>query len=144
MRDPRLPLRGHAPDPDDLDLGVTPSEAQLTALMHAFYTRVREDAMLGPIFDDAIEDWPHHLEKLAAFWSRATRGTTRYHGNPMIAHHRHLARITPAHFERWLALWSVVTNEELPPQVARHLQDKAKRMSEGLQAGLYGRRPPSA
>ena len=45
------------------------SENGLATLVEAFYARVRADAELGPIFEDAIDDWPEHLEKLAAFWS---------------------------------------------------------------------------
>lgn len=33
-------------------------EVGLARLVDAFYARVRADAELGPIFNDAIEDWP--------------------------------------------------------------------------------------
>lgn len=134
---PPLPLADPAPyTPTEPHPSLT--EAQLTALMHTFYARVRRDDLLGPVFHDAIDDWPHHLEKLAAFWSRAMLGTQRYAGNPMTAHRRHLARITPAHFQRWLALWGEITNAELPGDLAAALQAKAARMAQGLQGGLYG------
>jgi len=38
---------------------TTLTEDHIARLVPAFYTRVREDAVLGPIFDGAIEDWPH-------------------------------------------------------------------------------------
>ena len=44
-------------------------EAALERLIPAFYARVRDDALLGPVFNQAIGDWPHHLDKLVAFWS---------------------------------------------------------------------------
>ena len=37
-------------------------EAGLARLVEAFYDRVRTDAELGPIFNDAIDNWPHHLK----------------------------------------------------------------------------------
>ena len=49
----------------------TIDEAGIARLVHAFYARVRADAELGPIFNDAIEDWPGHLEKLGD--TRASR-----------------------------------------------------------------------
>ena len=45
------------------------TEDDIAKLVPAFYARVRADAVLGPIFNGAIEDWPHHLAKLQAFWS---------------------------------------------------------------------------
>jgi hemoglobin len=49
-------------------------------LVDTFYARVRADGALGPIFNDAIPDWPEHLDKLAAFWwscspAAATKGS---------------------------------------------------------------------
>ena len=44
-------------------------DAALRCLVALFYDRVRADPALGPIFEDAIHDWPAHLETLTAFWS---------------------------------------------------------------------------
>ncbi|WP_347310985.1 group III truncated hemoglobin [Defluviimonas sp. SAOS-178_SWC] len=49
----------------------------LTTLVHRFYTRVRADAALGPIFEDRIADWPPHLDRMAAFWSSVALMTGR-------------------------------------------------------------------
>lgn len=38
---------------------MTITEDDIARLVPAFYARIREDAVLGPI-DGAIEDWPHH------------------------------------------------------------------------------------
>ncbi len=43
-------------------------DAALGRLVTAFYARVREDAELGPIFNDAVHDWSAHLTTLIAFW----------------------------------------------------------------------------
>ena len=79
----------------------TIDEAGIARLVHAFYARVRADAELGPIFNDAIEDWPGHLEKLAAFWSSVMLTSGRYKGQPVPAHLKHKSRIPPALFDRW-------------------------------------------
>jgi hemoglobin len=62
------------------------NEAQLERLIPHFYNLVRTDPLLGPVFNDAIDDWPHHLDKLIAFWSSVMLTSGRYKGNPMAAH----------------------------------------------------------
>jgi hemoglobin len=117
-------------------------EAALERLIPEFYTRVRRDGELGPVFNDAIGDWPHHLEKLVAFWSSVMLTSGRYKGNPMMMHLKHKARITPGMFDRWLALWAETTAELLPPEAAAALQEKAARIAESLQLGMYFRLDP--
>ncbi|MGE4322731.1 MAG: group III truncated hemoglobin [Sphingobium sp.] len=115
------------------------NEEGLKRLVDAFYARVRADAALGPIFNDAIGDWPDHLEKLAAFWSSVMLSSGRYKGQPMPAHMKHRARITPALFDRWLALWTRTTDELMTPAAAAALQVKAARIAESLQLALFFR-----
>jgi len=108
----------------------------LADLVDRFYARVREDAMLGPIFNGAVEDWPAHLESLTEFWSSVMLGSRSFKGNPMAAHLRHAADITPEMFARWLSLWSETTAECFAPQAAAQLQDTATRIGRSLQAAL--------
>jgi hemoglobin len=114
-------------------------EDELKTLVDLFYTRVRADAELGPIFNDTIENWPEHLEKLSAFWSSVMLTSGRYKGNPMMAHLQHVRRITPALFDRWLALWARTTSDVMSPAAAAALQEKAQRISESLQYALFHR-----
>jgi hemoglobin len=71
-----------------------------------------------------------------AFWSSVMLTSGRYKGNPMAAHLKHQARITPVLFERWLDLWAQVTAEELPPESAAAMQAKAARIARSLQYAL--------
>ncbi|WP_298670573.1 group III truncated hemoglobin [uncultured Sphingomonas sp.] len=119
-------------------------EAALERLIPAFYARVRDDAELGPVFNDAIADWPEHLDKLVAFWSSVMLTSGRYKGNPMFAHLKHKLRITPALFDRWLALWKETTDEMMSPDAAAALQAKAGRISESLQLALFFRLDPAS
>ena len=112
------------------------TEDDIARLVPAFYARVREDAVLGPVFDGAIEDWPHHLEKLKAFWSSVMLTSGRYKGQPMVAHVRHEQHMTPENFGRWLMLWKQTSEELLVPALAAAFQDKADRIAESLQLGL--------
>ncbi len=112
------------------------TEAEIARVVPAFYAKVRQDPMLGPIFNDAIGDWPEHLEKLQAFWSSVMLASGRYKGQPMPAHVRHAGRITPAAFARWLELWSETTSELLSKEAAAAMQDRAARIAESLSLGI--------
>lgn len=113
-------------------------EGELTHLVSLFYSRVRRDAEIGPIFNRAIDDWPAHLSRLVDFWHAVMLTSGRYKGNPMIAHMRHKA-IRPEHFDRWLTLWREATQEVMQPEVAAALQVKAKRIGESLKLALFYR-----
>jgi hemoglobin len=117
-------------------------EAELARLVPAFYSRIRADAELGPIFNDAVHDWPEHFEKLTDFWSSVMLTSGRYKGNPVAAHRKHAARITPELFNRWLAIWKATTDELMAPDAAAALQDKAGRIAESLKLALFFKLPP--
>jgi hemoglobin len=112
------------------------SEDALKNLVDTFYSRVRQDQLIGPVFNDAIRDWPEHLEKLQAFWSSVMLTTGRYKGRPMPAHVKHADRIDRTSFERWLSLWDEVTDELFAPAEAAVFQEKAARIAESLQLGI--------
>lgn len=118
-------------------------ENSLAHLVNAFYARVRADAELGPIFNDAVHDWPEHLEKLAHFWSSIMLTTGRYKGQPVPAHLKHKDRITPALFDRWLGLWQQTTDELMEPAAAVALQSKAARIAESLQLAMFFKPDPA-
>jgi hemoglobin len=116
-------------------------EAALRRVVGLFYERVRADAELGPIFDDAIHDWPAHLETLTAFWSSVMLTSGRYKGNPLAAHMKHQARITPALFRRWLDLFGATAAEILPPEPAAAIAAKATRIAQSLEFAISGLPP---
>jgi hemoglobin len=117
----------------------TINEEGLRTLVEAFYARVRADEELGPLFNDAIGDWPEHLEKLSAFWSSVMLTTGRYKGQPVPAHMKHRERITPELFDRWLSLWRETTDAMMAPSAAQALQEKAQRIAQSLQLALFFR-----
>jgi hemoglobin len=121
---------------------ATATESELSQLMKRFYARVRQDEVLGPVFNPAVEDWPEHLEKLTDFWSSIMLTSGKYHGNPMAAHYKHLEKITPEMFDRWLALWFEATAETVP-LAAPQLQNKAMRIAESLKLALFFRLAPA-
>jgi len=111
-------------------------ESALAELVDRFYDRVRRDPLIGPVFNDAIGDWPEHLDKLKAFWSSVMLTTGRYKGRPLPAHLKHGDRIGAESFERWLGIWAETTSELFEPASAAALQEKAERIAESLHLGI--------
>ena len=114
------------------DTGI--DEAMIEALIRAFYDRVRQDALLAPIFESRIADWEPHLDKMFAFWSSLTLQTGRYHGQPM-AKHMPLA-VDARHFDRWLALFEETAHDLCPPLAAERFIERARRVAESLELGV--------
>src|SRR5207237_9195398 len=63
----------------------------------------RPHQLVGPIFNEKIQDWPAHLEKIGSFWARLTGGPSNYSGG-MPAKHFPLG-LNASHFLAWLQLW---------------------------------------
>lgn len=114
------------------------TEAQLSLLVDRFYAKVREDEVLGPVFNGAIADWPEHLEKLSAFWSSVMLTSGRYKGNPMAAHMR-LGGVTPEHFDTWLALFGETAEEVCGPELAPLFLERARTIAASLKLGMFYR-----
>ena len=114
------------------------SERAVAAVVDSFYAKVRRDPALGPVFAAAIadEEWPEHLAVIRDFWSAVLFKTGRYKGNPFTVH-RTVDGISPALFERWLALFGETCGEILAEEPAAELHGRAVAIAESLQAGLF-------
>lgn len=111
-------------------------EALIERLVRNFYARVRDDALIGPVFAARIADWEPHLQQMFAFWSSVTLMTGRYHGQPM---RKHLPLPVDAHhFDRWLALFEQTARDLCPPKTADHFIERARRIAESLELGIAG------
>lgn len=108
-------------------------EALLERVVRAFYGRARQDALLGPVFA-RVADWEEHIARIAAFWSSVALQTGRYHGTPMEAHLP--LGLTPAHFDRWLALWEATVTALCPPEGAVLLLERARRIADSLRHAI--------
>ena len=106
-------------------------EAMIERLVRRFYDRVREDALLGPIFESRIADWEPHLARMCAFWSSVALMSGRYHGQPMRVHQP--LPVDAEHFDRWLALFERTAAEICPPAAAAHFVERARRIAESLE-----------
>jgi hemoglobin len=112
------------------------TEAALADLVQRFYAKVREDAVLGPVFNGAVAHWDEHFETLTRFWSSVMLTSATYKGYPMAVHTKLAAVIKTPMFDRWLALWKETTEEMFTPDVAAQFQDRAARIAKSLKLGL--------
>ncbi len=105
-------------------------------LIRPFYMDVRQHAVLGPIFNARIRDWPAHLEKIGEFWARQTGGPSQYSGG-FVGAHQSLG-LQPEHFGLWLALWDFNSRRQLPLTEADEMSKLAHRIGEQLQRIVGG------
>ena len=118
----------------------TLSEAQIAAVLDLFYTRVRADPELGPVFARAIgsDEWPAHIARIQDFWSAVMLKSGRYKGNPFQVH-KEVEGISPELFVRWLSLFDAACREVLPPDIAEAMHGRAVQIADSLKAGLFFR-----
>jgi len=114
-------------------LGIT--EPMIERLVAEFYRRVRRDALLGPVFDAAVEDWDQHLGRMRDFWSSVVLMSGRYKGKPVLVHAK-LPGLSPAHFRQWLALFDETARDVCPARAAELFIDRAGRIAQSLQLGI--------
>src|SRR5690348_1802746 len=100
------------------------NEESIALLIDTFYARVREDDLIGPVFNRVVSDWPEHLAKLKDFWSTVMLGIGAYKGNPMMAHVP-IPEMDKPHLVRWLTLWQQTTFEIFEPETAEIFLGKA-------------------
>lgn len=110
------------------------------ALLPAFYTHVFGDPMLGRIFVEVAHmDLERHLPALGDFWEKVLFNTGEYGGKFMRTHQRVHDRepFTPAHFERWLAMWSQTIDERHAGPTADQAKQHASRIAVAMRRKLF-------
>ena len=113
-------------------------DAMIERLVRGFYARVRSDEILGPVFEERIQDWEPHLRRMCEFWSSVVLMSGKYHGSPMA---KHLPLPVDAqHFDRWLALFESAAHELCPPNAANHFINLARRIAISIELGIASNR----
>lgn len=108
-------------------------------LIKAFYVDARQHAVLGPIFNARIHDWPAHLDKIADFWALQAGGQSRYRGGFAGAHLS--LGLEAEHFQHWLGLWELNNGRHLAPREAKELDAIAHELGRRLFTVTRDRRP---
>jgi hemoglobin len=132
------PLKQHADRAAKIPLAVTGiGRDAVREFVAAFYAEVRKDDLVGPVFERIVaeNDWPDHIEKITDFWMAVAFGGAAFRGDAMRKHAR-IKDISPAHFDRWLAVFNRVADDFWPPHIASLLQFRAQQIAKGLLAGV--------
>ena len=146
-------LRSHAADPGTRffaqkkraekraaaeEIGI--DAAFIDHLVEAFYAKIHEDDLLGPIFAERITDWPPHLARMKAFWRSVLHNSGEFSGNPML---KHLAipGLELRHFSHWLDLFYETLREAEAHSAATELIGaRARMIADSLLTAIEMRR----
>jgi hemoglobin len=97
-------------------------------LVDTFYQRIQADKLLGPVFNEVIQDnWSVHLEKMYRFWQTV-----------LLGEHTYLAPLPTAcqvtggheHFAAWMGLFTKTVDELFAGEKADEAKWRAGKMAE--------------
>lgn len=97
-------------------------------LVDSFYSRVRHDELLGPVFNAFIKDWSEHLPKMYSFWQTVLLEEHTYFGSPFVPHAK--LPVEKQHFERWLKLFNETVDEYFVGDLAEKAKWQGERMAQ--------------
>jgi len=117
-------------------LGI--DEAFISRLVETFYLRIRADARIAPIFENAINDWEPHLARMKRFWASVALNSGGYSGKP-VPKHRALTATRPVHFDVWLEIFEQTLIDIAPSEaVVAYFMEKARRIAQSLELAMFG------
>lgn len=122
------------------------NRSDVEIMVNEFYTKIRVDELLGPIFNSHIakDKWPHHLSRLTDFWETNLFGVPKFKGNPGLVHAKvdrgENHKITQVHFGKWLELWFMTIDELYEGEKAEKAKASARKMSTGLFLVMFNHR----
>lgn len=104
-------------------------------LVDTFYGKVRNDDLIGHIFNERIQDrWAQHLNKMYTFWQTVLLGEHTYFGTPFPPHAQ--LPVEGEHFERWLSIFTETLSELFSGKTADEALWRANKMAEMFQSKI--------
>lgn len=114
------------------------TESSIIQLVDTFYARVRDDAVLSPVFEAKLAGrWQEHMPRMYAFWTKVLLGTGEFNGN-VFGKHMALSGIETEHFIRWLTLFRLTAVDVFGVDGAGEALAVAQRIASSLQLGFFG------
>ena len=119
-------------------------------LVHLFYSKIRKNELLGPIFNSHIseEQWPEHLKKLTDFWQTTLFGVAKFKGSPSTKHIKVDESVNYSieqkHFGVWLQLWIETVDQLYRGELALKAKQAARKMSTGQYVTIWKNRPENS
>lgn len=105
---------------------------QISTLVDDFYSKIRHDEQLGPIFGGQLDGrWEPHLEKMKTFWRSVLLKTGEYKGQPVPVHNQ-IDGLKTEDFLQWLELFTQTANTTFTPDAAPLVIEAAKRIASSL------------
>jgi len=108
----------------------------VSILVNVFYTKIRANDELGPIFNKAIKDWDAHLIHLTDFWESQLFRKNVYSGNPLQKHVEvdmaNNNTITNDLFGLWLQFWIGTLDELYKGEIADLAKSRARNIASFL------------
>ena len=116
---------------------VSMTESSIARMVDAFYARVREDAVLSPVFEKKLAgEWDKHMPRVYAFWTKILLGKGEFQSN-VFGKHMALTGIESEHFVRWLTLFRLTAIEVFGIDEAKVPIQAAERIAASLQLGYF-------
>lgn len=120
------------PRPARIAVHPTITEEQISEMVETFYTHIREDEVLAPIFSSNIQkSWPEHLDRMKIFWRSVLLKTGEYKGRPVPIHQK-IDGLTEDNFEKWLNLFSQTAYSIFDKDAAPLVLGAAKNIATSL------------
>jgi len=110
-------------------------------LVSTFYDKVRKNEVISHFFNDTIDNWDDHLNRLTTFWESNLFLKTKYLGNPLEVHVKvdqsNNNSISQLHFGVWLNLWIETIDELFIGDYAENAKRRARKMSTFLYLKIF-------
>lgn len=116
-------------------------------LVNTFYTKIRANDELGPIFNNAISDWDSHLIHLTNFWESQLFRKNVFSGNPLKKHVEVDANndntLSNDLFGLWLQFWLETLDELFEGELADLAKDRARNIASFMFMEIFKARQNS-
>ena len=116
------------------------TRADIEYLIQCFYEKALIDTQIGFIFTDIAKiDLESHLPHLFDFWENILLKPNGYKRNVLKVHVdlNEKAKLSPAHFERWLDLFSTTVDDLFQGIIANSAKNKALSIATVMQTKLH-------
>ena len=112
------------------------SREDIELLVNTFYSKVKQDDLLAPIFNNAeYFSWETHIPVMVNFWETQLLDTASYRGNTMQKHitlHRRTP-LSPQLFDRWKLLFYSTLDDLFEGENVIKARKKVEAMSSLMQ-----------
>lgn len=119
-----------------MDIHDIQTREDIIVLVDQFYNKVRDNAVIGPIFTDVAQlDFSAHLPVMYSFWASQLLGEQSYSGNPMTPHLKlgKLTQMGEVQFGEWLRLFNETVDEFFRGTKAEEAKSRAGNIARLMQ-----------